>query len=87
MIEGLNVAGMSRDRRPIADVGMAELHRWPGCRTAWSGHHLVVADRLCPSSKTGDDCGAVKAELPLWQRTFTCPSRIAAWTRPTTSRA
>jgi putative transposase len=43
-----------------------------GYKTEWYGGRLVVADRWYPSSKTCSGCGAVKAKLPLSERTYTC---------------
>lgn len=75
VIENLNVSGMMRNRRlarRIADVGMTELRRQLGYKTTWYGRELVVADRWFPSSKTCNDCGAVKTKLRLSERTFVC---------------
>jgi IS605 OrfB family transposase len=75
VVEDLNVAGMVRNRRlarHIADAGFAELRRQLDYKTKWNGGRLVVADRWYPSSKTCSDCGAVKAKLPLAERTYTC---------------
>lgn len=75
VIEDLNVAGMLHNRRlarHIADAGWAELRRQLDYKTTWNGGRLVVADRWYPSSKTCSGCGAVKAKLPLAERTYTC---------------
>ncbi|WP_245695758.1 IS607 family element RNA-guided endonuclease TnpB [Actinopolyspora saharensis] len=75
VIEDLHVAGMVRNRRlarAVSDVGMGELRRQLDYTTTWTGRQLVVADRGYPSSKTCNDCGAVKAKLRLSERTFTC---------------
>ncbi|WP_083921578.1 IS607 family element RNA-guided endonuclease TnpB [Actinopolyspora halophila] len=75
VIEDLHVAGMVRNRRlarAVSDVGMSELRRQLDYKTTWSGRQLVVADRWYPSSKSCNDCGAVKAKLRLSERTFTC---------------
>ncbi|GAB3557084.1 putative transposase [Actinopolyspora lacussalsi] len=75
VVEDLHVAGMVRNRRlarAISGVGMGELHRQLDYKTTWSGRDLVAADRFYPSSKTCNDCGAVKAKLRLSERTFTC---------------
>ncbi|MFD0576217.1 IS607 family element RNA-guided endonuclease TnpB [Dactylosporangium darangshiense] len=73
--EDLNVAGMLRNRRlarHIADAGFAQLRRQLQYKSEWTGGRLVVADRWYPSSKTCSGCGAVKAKLPLSERTYTC---------------
>lgn len=75
VIEDLNVSGMVANRRlarAVADAGMGEVRRQLDYKTAWSGRSLVVADRWFPSSKTCNDCGAVKAKLRLSERTFAC---------------
>lgn len=75
VLEDLNVAGMTRNRRlarHVAGVGMAELRRQVDYKAAWSGVHVHVADRWYPSSKTCSACGVVKTKLRLSERTFTC---------------
>ena len=75
VLEDLNVSGMLRNRRlarHIAGVGLGELRRQVGYKTAWTGGRLVVADRWYPSSKTCSDCGAVKAELATRIRVYHC---------------
>ncbi len=75
VVEDLNVSGMVRNRRlarAVSGVGMGELRRQLHYKTTWSGRELVVADRFYPSSKTCNDCGAVKTKLRLSQRTFAC---------------
>jgi putative transposase len=73
--EDLNVAGMTRNRRlarAIGDQGFGALRRMLGYKTAWRGGTLLTADRFYPSSKKCPGCGAVKAKLPLSERTYTC---------------
>ncbi len=73
--EDLNVAGMTRNRRParaLADQGFGMARRMLGYKTAWNGGCLVLADRWFPSSKMCSGCGAVKAKLPLSERTYRC---------------
>lgn len=75
VVEDLNVAGMIRNRRlarAISDCGFGELRRQLAYKTEWNGGRLIVADRWFPSSKTCSGCGAVKAKLPLSERTYTC---------------
>jgi putative transposase len=75
VIEDLNVAGMTRNRRlarHVAGVGMAELRRQIEYKAHWSGVHVHIADRWYPSSKTCSACGVVKAKLRLSERTFRC---------------
>ncbi len=73
--EDLNVAGMTRNRRlarAVADQGFGQARRMLGYKTTWNGGHLVLAGRWFPSSKTCSGCGAVKAKLPLSERTYRC---------------
>lgn len=75
VVEDLNVAGMTKNRRlarHVAGVGMAELRRQIEYKAAWSGVHVHVADRWYPSSKTCSACGVVKAKLRLSERVFRC---------------
>ena len=48
VVEDLNVAGMTKNRRParhVAGVGMTELRRQIEYKAAWSGVYVHVADR------------------------------------------
>ncbi|WP_188316452.1 IS607 family element RNA-guided endonuclease TnpB [Solihabitans fulvus] len=75
VLEDLNVAGMTKNRRlarRVAGVGMAELRRQVEYKAQWAGVHVHVADRWYPSSKTCSACGAVKAKLRLSDRVYTC---------------
>jgi len=75
-VEDLNLIGMAHRKRHLgrrlADAGLGELRRQLDYKTAEQGHRLVVVGRRYPSTKTCSSCGAVKAKLPLWERTFTC---------------
>ncbi len=75
VIEDLNVAGMTRNRRlarAIADQGFGEARRMLEYKAAWNGGKVILAGRFYPSSKTCSACGAVKAKLPLKERTYRC---------------
>ena len=75
VIEDLNVAGMTRNRRlarAIADQGFGAARQMLAYKTAWRGGTLVTADRFYPSSKTCSGCGTVKAKLGLSERTYQC---------------
>ena len=75
VIEDLNVSGMianHRLARRITSAGWGELRRQLEYKTRWRGVQLVVADRFYPSSKTCSQCGAVKDNLRLSQRTYCC---------------
>jgi putative transposase len=75
VIEDLNVAGMTRNRRlarAICDQGFGQARRMLEYKTGWNGGLLVLADRFYPSTKTCSRCGAVKAKLRLSERTYRC---------------
>jgi putative transposase len=80
VVEGLNIAGMTRSggaykrglNRALHDAGLAEIRRQLAYKTEWTGTGLHVADRWYPSSKTCSNCQVVKAKLPLKVRVFTC---------------
>ena len=74
-IEDLNVAGMVKNRRlarSVSDASLGEFRRQLEYKTARTGAALHVVDRWYPSSKTCSECGAVKAKLPLAERTYRC---------------
>ena len=76
-IEGLNVAGMVKNRhlaRSVSDAALGEFRRQLEYKTARTGAVLRVVDRWFPSSKTCSNCGIVKAKLSLAERTFNCDS-------------
>ena len=77
VIEDLNVAGMVKNRqlaRHVADASFGEFRRQLEYKTTWRGGRVIVADRWFASSKTCSGCGAVKAKLPLSERTYACTS-------------
>lgn len=76
-IEDLNTAGMVKNHRlakAVSDASFAEFRRQLEYKTARTGAALRVIDRWYPSSKTCSKCGAVKAKLPLSERTYRCDS-------------
>jgi putative transposase len=58
--------------KALLDVAPAEFRRQLTYKLEWHGGTLVVADRFFPSSKTCSRCQAVKAKLPLRERTYRC---------------
>jgi putative transposase len=75
VIEDLHVSGMLRNHRlarAISDAGWAEFARLLDYKQAWRGGELIVADRWYPSSRLCLGCGAVRGDLTLADRTFTC---------------
>ena len=75
VIEDLNVSGMLQNRhlaRAISDAGWGEFARIVGYKQAWHGGTLAVADRWYPSSKLCPACDAIRGDLTLADRVFTC---------------
>ena len=75
-IEGLNVAGMVRNRklaRAIVDEGWGEFRWQLDYKAPVYGDEVVTHDPWFPSSKTCSNCGLVReAPLPLEIRKWTC---------------
>jgi putative transposase len=75
VIEDLNVIGMLANRhlaRAISDAGWAEFARLLRYKQGWRGGELATADRWYPSSRRCSACGAIRGELTLSDRVFTC---------------
>ncbi|MFQ6039229.1 MAG: RNA-guided endonuclease InsQ/TnpB family protein [Candidatus Poribacteria bacterium] len=72
VIEDLNVNGMLKNRKAVANVGMYEFRRQLEYKCTWYGSKLLVASRFYPSSKRCSHCGTIKEELPLDVRVFRC---------------
>ena len=76
VLEDLNVAGMVQNHslaQAISDAGFSELRRQIEYKAERLGIVVVIADRWFPSSKTCSNCGCVKSDLTLADRTFVCP--------------
>lgn len=75
VIEDLNVKGLIKNRRlakAVVDSSMGELRRQIEYKAAWNNIEVKTADRWYPSSKTCSNCGNVKNELSLNERTYIC---------------
>lgn len=73
--EHLHVKGMVRNRRlsrAINDSGWGALRQMLVYKGELYGVEIVLADRFYPSSKTCSECGSVKAQLSLGERTYAC---------------
>jgi len=76
VLEDLNVKGMLQNHclaQAITDVSFAELRRQIEYKAERLGIQVVIADRWFPSSKTCSNCGCVRSDLTLSDRTFICP--------------
>ena len=77
VIEDLNVSGMMKNRRlsrAISDIGLFEFRRQLEYKGKWYGCEIILADRFFPSSKSCSECGWIKKDLTLADRTFVCDS-------------
>lgn len=75
VIEDLNVKGMLRNHRmaqAISDAAWAEFARQLRYKQAWRRGALLIADRWHPSSRLCATCGAIRENLTLADRLFTC---------------
>jgi putative transposase len=74
-IEDLNVKGMSKNHKlasAILDGGFSEFRRQLEYKCQWYSSTLTIIDRFYPSSKTCSNCGNIKKELKLSDRTYIC---------------
>jgi len=75
-IEDLNVKGMMKNRHLSKAVAECKLHEFCvklAAKCHERGIELRVADRFYPSSKTCHECGFIKRDLKLSDRTYVCP--------------
>ena len=75
VVEDLHVKGMVKNRKlakAVSDASMGELRRQIEYKAEWNGIEVLTADRWFPSSKTCSNCGAIKQNLTLSDRTFEC---------------
>ena len=74
-IEDLNVSGMMKNKHLSKAVASQKFYEFRTKLQAKCNEHgieLRVVDRWFPSSKTCHCCGAIKKDLKLSDRTFTC---------------
>ncbi len=67
-----NMLGNHSLARAISDAAWRELRGMLEYKCQWYGRDLVVVDRWFPSSKACSACGAVRDDLPLNVREWTC---------------
>ena len=76
VMEDLNVSGMMKNRhlaKAIKDQCLYEFIRQMQYKCEERGIEFVQVSRFYPSSKTCSNCGAIKRDLKLSERTFVCP--------------
>lgn len=77
IVEDLNVSGMVKNRnlsRAISNMGWRELRTMLEYKCDWYGKNLLTIGRFEPSSKVCSNCGAIKKDLSLSDRTYICGS-------------
>lgn len=77
VVETLSVKNMVKNRklsRVISDVSWGLFTQILEYKCNWYGRELIKVDRWFPSSKTCSNCGNVKEELKLSERTYECNS-------------
>ena len=75
-IEDLNVKGMMKNRhlsKAVAQQKFFEFRTKLQNKCNELGIELRIVDRFYPSSKTCHNCGCVKSDLKLSDRTYVCP--------------
>lgn len=75
VMEDLNVKGMLKNRhlaKAIAEQGFYEFLRQIRYKTELYGIKFVQVGRFYPSSKTCSNCGSIKHDLKLSDRTYHC---------------
>ena len=75
VMEDLNVKGMMKNRhlsKAVQEQCLSEWIRQMEYKCAWNGIEFVQAGRFYPSSKTCSNCGCIKHDLKLSDRTFVC---------------
>lgn len=74
-IEDLNVSGMMKNRhlsKSVAQQKFFEFRTKLLAKCNEYGIELRVVDRFYPSSKTCHNCGCIKSDLKLSDRTYHC---------------
>ena len=77
VVETLNVSGMMKNHRlarSLADASLAGFIAKLEYRCGWDGIAFEKVDRWFPSTKTCSECGAVRPNMDLSERTFICHS-------------
>ncbi len=75
IMEDLNISGMMKNRhlsRAIAEQCLYEFIRQMRYKCERAGIEFIQVPRFYPSSKTCSECGLIKKDLKLSDRTFVC---------------
>lgn len=74
-LEDLNITGLMQNghlSKAISDVSWYEFKRMLEYKAEWYGKNILTIGRFEPSSKTCSNCGNIKKDLTLADRTWTC---------------
>lgn len=75
VLEDLNVKGMMKNKhlaKAVQEQCFYEFYRQLQYKCNWGGVKFVTADRWFPSSKLCSECGIIKSDLKLSDRTYVC---------------
>lgn len=75
VMEDLNVRGMMKNKhlaKAVQEQKLADFYRIMQYKCEWNGIEFITADRFYASSKTCSECGHIKKELKLSDRTYHC---------------
>ena len=75
VLEDLNVKGMVKNHKlakAISDASFCEFKRQVQYKTIFYGGEVSLIDRWFPSSKLCSNCGNIKKDLTLSDRTYNC---------------
>jgi putative transposase len=75
-VEDLNVKGMMKNHKlakSISSVSWSEFVRQLAYKSEWNGKNLLKCNRFDPSSKVCNECGLIKEDLKLSDRSWICP--------------
>lgn len=76
VMENLNVNGMMKNRHLSKAISQQKFYKFITImkyKCERIGSKFIQADRFYPSSKTCSECGAIKKDLKLSDRTYACP--------------
>lgn len=77
VLEDLSVSNMVKNHclaKAISDMGWRELRTMLEYKAEWYGKNLLTIGRFQPSSKVCSNCGTIKKDLKLSDRTYICNS-------------
>jgi len=75
VLENLNVVGMMKNKhlsKAIQQQCFYEFYRQIQYKSLWNNIKFIEADKWYPSSKTCSECGSIKKQLKLSDRTYIC---------------